>query len=180
MQLSKAEKIIGALSAKNEFFADSTISCWIRKEAMMDIYIFTKTVTSSDELVSDYSKMRDNIAISFQSQMLDKDVERWNIYIFFFVEGKVEDDHKLIIEQDKFSSRKIVVDDTANPSDDEVMKIIDLELFDFTTHKHAVQGVGLEELLAKDYPKVFGAYLAFKGRENKITANELIDFFGNG
>lgn len=48
------------------------------------------------------------IAIHFQSSLKDE-FSLWNIYLFFVMENEVTGDLKYIIENDTFSSRKIIV-----------------------------------------------------------------------
>lgn len=55
------------------------------------------------------------IAVRFQNK-LDDEFQRWNIYLFFRVAGPVEKELKYKIENDTFSSRKIIIDSAMDPS----------------------------------------------------------------
>ncbi len=63
----------------------------------------------NDEILSTkWKAITEFIAIHFQSSLKDE-FSLWNIYLFFIMENEVNDDLKYIIENDTFSSRKIIV-----------------------------------------------------------------------
>ncbi|MET0636142.1 MAG: ABC-three component system middle component 1 [Chitinophagaceae bacterium] len=83
------------------------------------IPVFFVRCTKLDSLAANWAKLVDAIAFDFQSQLTDE-FQIWNIYIFFIRPEGVTDmisynSLKLKIENDTFSSRKIVVEgqDTA-------------------------------------------------------------------
>lgn len=59
---------------------------------------------------SSWKEMRNFIAIEFQNTLLDE-FERWNIYLFYIVKSSIRKDLKYKIENDTFSSRKIVIEE---------------------------------------------------------------------
>lgn len=62
-----------------------------------------------DEILSKkWKAITEFIAIHFQSSLKDE-FSLWNIYLFFVLENEGKDDLKYIIENDTFSSRKIIV-----------------------------------------------------------------------
>lgn len=61
-----------------------------------------KTLTNQWKAITEF------IAIHFQSS-LRNEFSVWNIYLFFILEQEVKDDLKYIIENDTFSSRKIII-----------------------------------------------------------------------
>ncbi len=63
----------------------------------------------NDKLAETWMKISDVIAINYQSR-LENEFSRWNIYLFFLVKETVVNELKYLIENDTFSSRKIVVD----------------------------------------------------------------------
>ena len=105
----------------------NTTECWVRKENNYNLYIFTILVKNEFELESLWLNLTNAIAMYFQSE-LEKDIEKWNIYVIFFVREKVSMDCKYKIEQDKYSSRKIVMD---NIIDINLEEIIESRLFGF-------------------------------------------------
>lgn len=86
------------------------IECWINKKQNFNIYIFSVVVENEQELNNIWEDMISDIAVYFQAE-LKKDIERWNIYSVFFVNGKVSKKLKYEIEHDMYSSRKIVFTD---------------------------------------------------------------------
>ena len=62
-----------------------------------------------DEILSNkWKAIVEFIAIHFQSSLKDE-FSFWNIYLFFVLENEGKDELKYIIENDTFSSRKIIV-----------------------------------------------------------------------
>src|SRR5690606_12057740 len=59
-------------------------------------------------LTNQWKAITEFIAIHFQSS-LRNEFSVWNIYLFFILEQEVKDDLKYIIENDTFSSRKIII-----------------------------------------------------------------------
>ncbi len=56
-----------------------------------------------------WKEMRNFIAIKFQNNLLIE-FDRWNVYIFYILSNSLDNDLKYQIENDTFSSRKIVLD----------------------------------------------------------------------
>ncbi|PUZ26122.1 hypothetical protein DCC81_17950 [Chitinophaga parva] len=82
------------------------------------IPVFFVRSKSLEDLTADWIKLVDVIAFDFQSQLTDE-FQIWNIYIFFIRPAGIEDmvnynSLKLKIENDTFSSRKILVEDMEN------------------------------------------------------------------
>lgn len=84
------------------------LKCW-RYSNEYEIFIFTKVFENEEELVNNWKTINESIAIEFQS-ILENDVSIWNLYLILFVQGNVKLERKLEIEQDKYSTRKIVKD----------------------------------------------------------------------
>lgn len=80
------------------------------------ISIFSFFFESEKELYDNWEVITSSIAAYYQSELDDetKEFERWNIYIIFFVRGNVSNQLKYKIENDKFSSRKIVKDNISD------------------------------------------------------------------
>lgn len=67
-------------------------------------------INTNNLLLNDvWKEMRNFIAIKFQNN-LAIEFERWNVYVFYIVEFPLDDALKYKIENDTFSSRKIVIE----------------------------------------------------------------------
>jgi hypothetical protein len=84
---------------------------WIKEDEAQKykMYIFSVTLNSVAELSLLWEKFTNDIALNFQAK-LKENIELWNIYVVFFVNEKVNKDLKYTIQQDLYSSRKIVID----------------------------------------------------------------------
>ena len=80
------------------------------------ISIFSFFFESEKELYDNWEVITSSIAAYYQSELDDetKEFERWNIYIIFFARGNVSNQLKYKIENDKFSSRKILKDNISD------------------------------------------------------------------
>ncbi|EMF0157468.1 ABC-three component system middle component 1 [Enterococcus hirae] len=87
------------------------LTCYTYQQAneKYRLHFFCYIFDNQDELLANYEEINDQIAYSFQSQLKRK-IERWNIYFFLFVKAKVAKPIKASIEQDKYATRKVIVD----------------------------------------------------------------------
>jgi len=151
MQFNKTQKIIDLLKAKDPSIEFEKLQCWIKPEADYNIYIFTVQLKGENELKNLKDDLRDYLAIYFQSQTLEKDVERWNIYQVFFVEESVGKDIKLQIEQDKFATRKLVFDNVGKDlADEEIERKLNTTIFHFELSSSIKTNEKLEDALGKE------------------------------
>jgi len=67
-------------------------------------------IENKDRLDEIWMKVSDIIAVNYQSR-LSNEFSIWNIYLFFLTKEPIENQLKYLIENDTFSSRKIVVDE---------------------------------------------------------------------
>lgn len=74
------------------------------------IHSFFISAASSYDLGKEWRKISNFIAVNFQNQ-LENDFEIWNIYIFYKINFFIENSLKYQIENDIFSSRKIIIED---------------------------------------------------------------------
>lgn len=76
------------------------------------ISVFSFFFESEADLNDKWESITSSIAVNYQSEFEDEELEfeRWNIYLFFVVKGSVDSQLKYKIENDKFSSRKIIQD----------------------------------------------------------------------
>jgi hypothetical protein len=155
MSLNKANHFIKSLEEKDETLSFENLTCWEYKEDNYSLYMFSIQLKNQDELLKIHEELRDYIAIYFQSQILEKDIERWNIYQFFFIQEKVDDSTKQKIEQDKFSTRKIILDNLKKSLlDEQIKSLINLELFDFKIETRKIDTDTVDEKLNKEHSTI--------------------------
>ncbi|RBW68218.1 ABC-three component system middle component 1 [Bacillus taeanensis] len=105
------------------------VDCWIKKEEGYKIHIFTIVCKDQEELEKVWERVSSDIALYFQSN-LEIDIEIWNIYILFIVREQVNNEYRYFLEQNKFSSRKLIVDKIADSlSEKDIEKIVFEKLF---------------------------------------------------
>lgn len=91
------------------------------------VSIFSFIFESENTLSQNWESITSTIASYYQSKFEEEgqDFERWNIYILFLVKEEVSTQLKYKIENDKFSSRKIVQDKMFNTINaDTISKLI--------------------------------------------------------
>ncbi|MEG0930838.1 ABC-three component system middle component 1 [Algoriella sp.] len=69
---------------------------------------FFINIKDEENLTNKWKAITEFIAVHFQSS-LRNEFSVWNIYLFFILEQEIKDDLKYIIENDTFSSRKIII-----------------------------------------------------------------------
>lgn len=141
--------IIKCLSNEIEFDLEKfNLNCW-KKDNSEPMYIFTKQFDNEKDLIDNWKGINNSIAVEFQSQ-LENIVSIWNLYLIFFIKDSVSIEHKYEIEQDKYSTRKIVKDGF---SEDE-KKYIEDKLFNLEISNTSTQNdKSLEDVLLEKYPK---------------------------
>lgn len=112
--LVNKKEIVEKLQAFDDAFGNSQLDCWVKNEGDFDLYIFSFYAINQTELADSWKNFNDLIALHFQSK-LNKSVERWNLYLVFIVQDKVYTELKYEIEQDKYATRKLVIDEVQNP-----------------------------------------------------------------
>ncbi|MCR1891472.1 hypothetical protein NSA16_09880 [Ligilactobacillus murinus] len=100
------------------------------------ISIFYILFDSTYDLLQKWEKYNNDIAYEYQAE-LEKDIERFNIYCFYFVGESVPLYEKVKIEQDKYSTRKFVIDNINidDKIDSFIEKTINDKLFDLEVTK---------------------------------------------
>lgn len=162
MSLKQAEQIITRLSEHDDYFKQTAVKCWQKEMGKIQINIFVQTFETTSGLLAGYKLLRDHIAVSFQTQDDIPPAERWNIYLFYFVNEEVPVNVKQVIEQDKFSSRKMVCDDIRSDITDQVIEAqINNDLFEIHISPRPVSSGTLEDMLATKFPIVSNALSEF-------------------
>lgn len=100
---------------------------------------------TNDNVLDEYwQKIVDNVAINIQT-VLNENIELYNVYIIFFIkEIKAELIYK--IEQDKYSSRKIIIEDSMSKSEIDLIETINDRLFKFNVDNSKIN-LNLDEKL---------------------------------
>lgn len=88
-----------------------------------NINVFFIELSNEETLGLSWEKVRNFIAVYYQNH-LESDFERWNIYIIFIVPTTVSNQFKYKIENDQFSSRKIVIDSFQEELSEKVRKVL--------------------------------------------------------
>ncbi len=92
------------------------------------VSVFTFFFEQGKDLREHWENITNAIAAYYQSEFEadEQAFERWNIYVFFLVKEPVRTQLKYRIENDKFSCRKIVIDEFAEVfSDEMILQLID-------------------------------------------------------
>lgn len=110
MKLINKENIKEILNIEREKEYE-TIKCfqYIDDSNKYKFYVFSCYYNDEKELKAHFKAINDIIAFDFQSNLL-LDVEKWNLYIFFFVGDVISHELKTSIEQNKYATRKILYD----------------------------------------------------------------------
>ncbi|QWG36728.1 ABC-three component system middle component 1 [Bacillus mycoides] len=130
MELIIKENIKEILNLDEEREYDN-IKCfqYINDYGKYNFYVFSCHYDLEEELKIHYKSVNDIIAFEFQRKLM-LDVEKWNLYIFFFINEKISEELKTLIEQNKYATRKIVYDNISKElSNDEIKEVILNKLF---------------------------------------------------
>ncbi|MDR6943646.1 ABC-three component system middle component 1 [Mucilaginibacter pocheonensis] len=180
MPLIKANAMLDKLSQTDSFFKDPAISCWAKKQGKISIYSFAMVFATAEELQANYKAMRDHVAISFQSQVLESSAERWNLYLFYIVQEKMAHGLKQEIEHDKFSTRKIVCANVEGIIDEvRIQALIEAELFDFPITQRPVSTGTLRGLLDSAHPAVGQVLSKFADADKTASLEDLLNLLGH-
>lgn len=96
------------------FVEDSNLSYFTAPHGAntYNLHFFCCVYDNDIDLLKHYEEINDVIAFKFQSE-LKKDIEKWNVYMFYFVKDNISTQVKRVIEQNKYATRKFVFDNFA-------------------------------------------------------------------
>lgn len=118
MNPSYDKNTVGVLA---EMFADFAMK-FQTIDFPVAVSVFSFTFASAAALRDNWEKMQKAIAGYYQTSLADEaEFERWNIYIFYLCGEPVASELKYKIQNDKFSSRKIVVEEFGAAVDEETL-----------------------------------------------------------
>jgi hypothetical protein len=155
MQLVKSPGTIESLAKFDDYFKSSGTECWQSPAGTINLYLFSAFYPTVKDLETKYKELRDHIAVSFQSRMLEKAAERWNLYLLLLVREGVPEDLKQRIIQDKFSTRKIVYSTGQEEiTDAYINNLVSQSLLDIDIPVRKIAEGSLTNLLAEKHPKI--------------------------
>ena len=138
------------------------------------LHIICCEFSNLDALRENWQEVVHNVAESIQRK-LEKLIERFNIYILFFQYEK-EETLSYIIEQNKYSSRKIVISDKMPKNREELEKLINHKLFDLKIEKEPQEAFafkidGMPSLIEKNNTKDLEEYIMKLAEEKMHEKN---------
>lgn len=136
------------LQNANKDYTERQLEYWayrVDTEVPYTCHLFILACSNNNALNDYWEDLTENIAINFQTN-LEKEIERWNIYLLFLLENEVPKEIKYKIEQDKYCCRKLVEDNlkTVDFSEDYISQLIREKVFSiYTTKNEATSSVSL-------------------------------------
>ncbi|RKD33947.1 ABC-three component system middle component 1 [Lacrimispora algidixylanolytica] len=118
------------------------IISWIAQTDKYGIRIFQVIVKNELELSKWHNEISAAIAVDVQSKLITK-IEKWNLYLIFECREPISISLRSEIEQDKYSTRKMVWDSLSQEEIDS-KKYIENRLFDL---KIKTEDLNFEEIL---------------------------------
>lgn len=110
--LYKQETLQNLLLNSNKDYTEKQLNYWtyqVDAKAPYLCHLFTLACNDNAILSEYWEDLTENIAINFQIN-LEKEIDRWNIYLIFLLENEVPKEIKYKVEQDKYCCRKLVED----------------------------------------------------------------------
>jgi hypothetical protein len=134
---------------------------------------------NQNELQERWLYITEFFAANFQTN-LKEEFSTWNIYLFFLVKGNVDNSLKYKIENDTFSSRKVVVEPQIDFNIIVEEHIINKLQFNITNDSHVNKG----EFTANDIIGHVLSEKSLKGKrqindESRVTLDEIVDAIKN-
>ncbi|MBV4438457.1 ABC-three component system middle component 1 [Clostridium tyrobutyricum] len=136
-----------------------------------ELNIICCTFNKEEDLNNYWKRIVDNVALYVQSK-LEKTIELYNVYIIFFIE-EINEQLLYKIEQDKYSSRKIVIKKAMPMSEEELKDIVNKRLFYFDIEK-SQNNFSISEILMNS-EKEFYEYLDSKDSIKDDDIDEIVD-----
>lgn len=167
-----SNEILGFLKETERSEEYKDIRCFIKQENKFNIHIFTCICEDENILKRKWKILNNDIAWYFEAK-LKKEIERWNLYIIYFVKGEVDKNLQYEIEQDKYCSRKIVIRKFSRESNDDKLKnIINDKLFDIKIGTQDFSDSGKLDIIIEENEK----YL-FKLLKSGLDDDVILDNF---
>ena len=177
-----------------------TVELWsatLGNEKEYNCHAFIVRLPTETYLSLNWELYRNDIATCFQAD-LSKEIEIWNIYLFFIIDGPVSRNLKYKIEQDRYSTRKVVISKSSGQYQGVFLEngvdvgiLLDTCLFNVEINKGSDQdhaGKSVKELIERLDPDILSvleqytpgikkqkefyySYLTKKNIQNEIKGN---------
>lgn len=144
------------------------ITCWIAQTKKYGIRVFQVIVEDELELSKWHGEISAAIAIDIQSVLKTK-IEKWNLYLIFECKHSISLPLKSDIEQDKYSTRKMVWDSLSQEEIDS-KEYIENRLFDLEIksndldNKEILEEETLQERIKRTNLDLYNAII--QGKDN--------------
>lgn len=107
------------------------VECWEKKDGKYKLHVFTLILDNEELLSKVWEPLTNDVAFHVQAK-LKKKAERWNLFIFYLVKGKISETLHHDIEYDRYSTRKKVIENLTDKIDESYLKkVIENELIPF-------------------------------------------------
>lgn len=129
---------------------EEKIKC--NKKGEYKVNIISCEFNNGKDLGDNWKMIVDNVALYVQSN-LEKYIELYNVYVIFFM-NKIDEQLLSRIEQDKYSSRKIVIKSYMPETTEEIESVISNRLFNFNIEK-VDKFFSIADILSKNERKLY-------------------------
>lgn len=156
------------------------LKLWVKKENNFKIYIFSIKFDSENEFMNEWEDLISKIAYHYQADLENPmlEIEKYNMYVFFFVHDPIRNNLKFTIEHDKYSTRKIVVDNISENIDDiQIKQKISEKLFSLKLpFKQEKRIENLLEIYRNFFPELYKMMISNE-LDMKIDDNKIESLF---
>ncbi|MFD2916868.1 ABC-three component system middle component 1 [Psychroserpens luteus] len=143
------EQDISDFQLNDEFINQSKIN-YYRVFSLMTFHVFLIEIDKEETLEKIWKKLNSKIAFYMQDKF-ESNFEKWNLYLFFIINEDCSVPIKYEIENNPFSSRKIVIEN--NNKKDSHEDIISTHIFDLDIELNIKEQIKLDEF--KQGSKIF-------------------------
>ena len=140
-------------------------------------HVFLCEMEGETELKRSWETVVSNVATSMQ--VMESLLERSNFYIFFFVVGTENKALQCRLEEDRYSSKKIVVFSKEKYSTEDQLKQVEQRIFDFPTKIEKCDADMLKSLRIKHFRSYLGEH-KFDFVKNNNVARLVVLYAPNG
>ncbi|WP_050326510.1 ABC-three component system middle component 1, partial [Yersinia enterocolitica] len=103
-------------------FEEAKFDLLVSDDSLCYLSCIVCTFNTSEEVISNWKDVQSLVSGCYQTP---NELARWNIYIIFFCKGDLSVWDKYVIENDKYSARKIVIDGIkAHPNKMEIEEVL--------------------------------------------------------
>lgn len=142
---------------------DDKIKFYLYKKYMnnYNAWILCCDIDSNKILDNTWEDIVDCVAIHLQAN-LELEIERSNIYIVFFLNDIISKKLKMEIEYDKYSSRKIVINEKCPQSGEEIEKKVDSFIFNIENKPDTLSMDSLKKWMLSNEKEMLNVYTEYE------------------